>query len=185
MTRNILSILVSVLILTSCGNKTVKNNAVAGDQPVKVEFAALTANPADYIGKNISVEGKVVHVCAETGKKLFIVGDNPNVMLYVQAGDNNEKFPMGLMGSKVSVEGRLQRVATAEKPAAEPAGMKMEMGMEMGKGGACCDTTAKSGKSCCDTTKKAAAECETEAAMAKQTVLSDLMMVYNKHIVVK
>jgi hypothetical protein len=182
MTRKIVSLLIATMILASCGNKTNKNTANAEGQPVKIEFAALIANPADYIGKTIVVEGKVVHVCRETGKKVFIVGDNPDVMLYVQAGDNNEKFPMELMGNKISVEGRIERVATAEKPAAEPVAMGMKMPMEKG---ACCDTTAKGTPACCDTTKKSAAACDTETALAKQTSLSDLMMVYNKHEVVK
>ena len=41
----------------------------------RVEFASLIANPENYVGKNIIVEGKVVHVCTETGKKMFIVGE--------------------------------------------------------------------------------------------------------------
>ncbi len=36
-----------------------------------MEFASLIENPGSYIGKTISVEGKVVHVCEITG--LFIV----------------------------------------------------------------------------------------------------------------
>ncbi|MCX6329867.1 MAG: hypothetical protein NTZ85_10215, partial [Bacteroidia bacterium] len=66
------------------------------------------------------------------------------------------------------------RVVIAEKPA------EGKMDMEM-KAGACCDSTTKSGMASCDSTKKSAAECETEAALAKQTVLADLMMIYSKH----
>jgi hypothetical protein len=173
MTRKVISLIISVVILSSCGNKTAKNTASTTDQPVKVEFAALTANPADYIGKNIVVEGKVVHVCPHTGKKLFVVGENPDIMLYVQAGDSNEKFPMELQGSKISVEGRLERVAGAEKPASEPAAM----GMEIEKSGC--------SEMCADTAKKEKEECETEAALAKQTAIADLVMVYTRHTVVK
>jgi hypothetical protein len=84
---------------------------------------------------------------------------------------------MELLGSNITVEGRIAKVITPEKPAEEA----MNPGMEMA---ACCDS-AKSGKACADSTKMAAAECETETALAKQPALADLMMIYNKHTVVK
>jgi hypothetical protein len=181
MTRRIFSLVIAVLLLSACGNKSgkeVSDKTKGAEQAVNVQFTALVENPGNYIDKNIVVEGKVVHVCLQTGKKMFIVGENPDVMLYVSAGENTPKFPTELLGSKISVEGRIERVVTAEKPAEE------KMNMEM-KTGACCDSTTKSGMACGDSTKKSAAECETETALAKQTVLADLMMIYNKHTVVK
>ena len=59
----------------------------------------------------------------------------------------------------------------------------MAMGMGMEKGGCaenCADTAQKAKEA-----KAAKAECETEAALAKQTALADLVMVYGKHTVVK
>jgi hypothetical protein len=181
MTRRIFSLVIAVFILSACGNKSgkeVSDKTKGAEQAVNVQFTALVENPGNYIDKNIIVEGKVVHVCPHTGKKMFIVGDNPDVMLYVSAGENTPKFPMELLGSKISVEGRIERVVTAEKPAEG----KMNTGMEMA---ACCDSTGKKGVVCADSSKKSAAECETETALAKQTVLADLMMIYNKHTLVK
>ena len=83
-------------------------------ETVKVEFASLISDPSEYVGKNISVEGKVVHVCTHSGKKLFITGENPDVRLYIQAGEEMPKFPMELLGSEIVVEGTLtQPVAAA------------------------------------------------------------------------
>jgi len=158
------------LIISSCGNTGKKEVAVSTEgssEAVKVEFASLISDPAEYIGKNISVEGKVVHVCTHSGKKLFITGENPDVRLYVQAGEEMAKFPMELLGSEIVVEGTITQVATA--------GMAGEAiqdgeGMTSGEGMA----------------KAAGADtCETAKALASQPVLSDLMMVYNKHSLVK
>jgi hypothetical protein len=176
MVKKISLFLFAALIVASCGNKS--NKAVsenkAGNEPaVNVQFASLVENPGSFIDKNISVEGKVVHVCPHTGKKMFIVGENPDIMLYVSAGENTPKFPMELLGSKITVEGRIARAVTAETPAAEP--MKMAMGT-----GACADSMA-----CADSTKMTAGECETETALAKQPALADLMMIYEKHTVIK
>ena len=38
-------------------------------------------------------------------KKMFIVGENPDVRLFIAAGENMPKFPMELLGSEVIVEG--------------------------------------------------------------------------------
>ena len=158
------------LIISSCGNtgkKEVSSRTEGSSEAVKVEFASLISDPAEYIGKNISVEGKVVHVCTHSGKKLFITGENPDVRLYVQAGEEMAKFPMELLGNEIVVEGTITQVA-----AAGMAGEAMHEGEGM-----------KSGEGMA---KAAGADtCETEKALASQPVLSDLMMVYNKHSLVK
>jgi hypothetical protein len=180
MMRKLFPVVLVALLVSSCGNKSgkeISGNNSADDKPVKVEFASLAANPADYIDKNIEVKGKVVHVCTHTGKKMFIVGENPDVMLYVSAGESASKFPMELLGSQISVEGHIEKVITADKPVEQTMVASMETA-------ACCDSSKAGGMECADSTKTAA-ECETEAALAKQTALADLMMIYNKHEVVK
>ena len=165
MIRRLLSLAFAAAIIAGCGNsgkKNVTTTIESTDNGAKVEFASLIENPGSYIGKTISVEGKVVHVCEMSGKKLFITGENPDIRLYVQAGENMAKFPMELLGSEIVVEGTITS-ATASV-------MGMEMGMKAGEG------TAPMVSS--DT-------CETAKAMAAQPVLADLMMIYNKHEVIK
>jgi hypothetical protein len=166
---------IAAMLFSSCGNKSGKE---VSEKAVNVQFAALVENPANYIDKNIVVEGKVVHVCKETGKKLFIVGENPDIRLFISAGENTPKFPMELLGSNISVEGRIERVVTADKPAETAMVASMETA-------ACCDSAKKAQMACGTDSAKTGAECETETALAKQTVLADLMMVYNKHTLVK
>jgi hypothetical protein len=185
MIRKFLSLVIIVVLISSCGNKAGKGVAE------KVEFASLVENPTNYIDKNIKVEGKVVMVCPHTGKEMFIVGNNPDIMLKVVSGENSPKFPADLVGSKISVEGRLEKANSAEKPSEEAkdttmmtascCGDSAKIGM---KKAACCGDSAMMGMEKADTVKKAAM-CETEAALAKQSSLSDLVMIYNKHEVVK
>lgn len=163
MIRRLLSLAFAATIIAGCGNsgkKNVTTSTESANNGAKVEFASLVENPGSYIGKTISVEGKVVHVCTMSGKKLFITGENPDIRLYVQAGENMPKFPMELLGSEIVVEGTLTS-ATASG-----------MGMEMKAG----EVTAPMVSS--DT-------CETAKAMAAQPVLADLMMIYNKHEIIK
>lgn len=163
MIRRLLSLVVLTAFIASCGNTPKKEAAATDDaDAVKVEFASLIEKPAEFVGKTISVEGKVVHVCTHSGKKLFIVGDNPDVRLYIQAGENMPKFPMELLGSTVVVEGTLTKAGgMAMEGESAPAG---EMAMAQ-KGALAADT------------------CETATALASQVALADVMMDYKSHIV--
>ncbi len=186
MIKRIIPLVIAALVLSSCGTKSGKGsaeNTTGSEQAVNVQFTSLVENPGSFVNKNIVVEGKVVHVCPHTGKKMFIVGDNPDIMLYISAGENTPKFPMELLGSKISVEGRITQAVTAEKPAGEQMNPGTGNDMAMGMGGACSDTCSKAGMK--EPAKMAGAECETETALAKQPVLADLMMVYNKHTLLK
>lgn len=164
MIKRLLFLLVITAFMASCGNTPKNEASVATDETgaAKIEFASLIEKPGDYMGKTISVEGKVVHVCTHSGKKLFIVGENPDVRLYIQAGEAMPKFPMDLLGSTVVVEGTLTQVAgAAMEEGAAHAGGEMAMNHE----GLAADT------------------CETATAMATQIALADVMMEYKSHIV--
>ncbi|HAX93678.1 MAG TPA: hypothetical protein DCY25_07010 [Bacteroidales bacterium] len=166
MTRKLFAFSVIALIMISCGTGGKKEAAQTNQEQgaVSVEFASLIANPSEYVGKNISVEGKVVHVCMHSGKKLFITGDNPDVRLYIQAGEEMPKFPTELLGSEVIVEGMLTQPAAGAGETHEAEGALTAAPMHAETG---------------------ADSCETEKALATQTALADLMMVYAKHTVVK
>ena len=164
MIRRILSLMIFAAVISSCGN-TVKNDAKAGNtgDAVNVEFASLVENPTSYMGKTISVEGKVVHVCTHSGKKLFIVGENPDVRLYIQAGENMPKFPMDLLGSNVVVEGTMTKIGgMVAAGGAAPAGT---------------ETTMK------PVASLVADTCETATALSAQVALADVVMEYKSHIV--
>ena len=164
MIKKLFSFSVIAFLLISCGtggNREVSQNN--GEQgPVKVEFASLIDNPSEYVGKNISVEGKVVHVCMHSGKKLFITGDNPDIRLYIQAGEEMPKFPTELLGSIVKVEGKLTQPAAASV-----------------------ETHHGDHASSAEHAEAGTDVCETEKALASQTALADLMMVYSKHTIIK
>ncbi len=154
MIKKVLALTVVAVFIAACGNNAT-NNTTVSDNPeaAEVTFASLTENPGDYVGKEITVEGKVVHVCMNSGKKMYIVGEDPDIRLFISAGDNVTKFPTDLLGSVIKVTGVFQKVE---------AGAEMEKEHE-------------------DSVEGEA--CETEEAMAKQTVLADMMLSYKEHTV--
>jgi hypothetical protein len=157
MIRYILYFIIISGLLTSCGNTCNKDVASScQEQGAKIAFSSLIEHPENYIDKNIIIEGKVIHVCIHSGKKLFIVGDNPDVRLFVSAGEDVPRFSTDLLGSEVVVEGLISRIAGAESGVATlkgPAGKKQDE------------------------------DCETETALAAQPVLANLVMEYKSHSV--
>jgi fructose-specific component phosphotransferase system IIB-like protein len=148
---------------SNSGNKVTTAETNGSADPLKVTFESLAQNPDDYVGKTIIVEGKVVHVCTESGKKLFIVGENPDIRLYVAAGEEMSKFPMELLGNDISVEGVITRVGGTSMAMAEG-----EHSMKQANG---------------ENTEMSVDSCETETALAGQSSLANIIMQYHNHTV--
>ena len=173
MIRHLIYFAMLAVTISSCGNnesKKVISKDGESAGTIKVAFDSLIAKPESFIGKTISLEGKVVHVCTETGKKMFITGNNPDFRLYVGAGDKISKFPMELLGSEITVEGVIVRAPGAENsdhPMKEGAMKEGAMkGMHDG------ESKAMAGDSC-----------ETEKALSGQMSLADIRMEYRSHTV--
>ena len=177
MIKKIFGLMIFSAIVISCGNNTGNKNAEAteGDgAAVVVEFAGLIENPAQFENKDITISGKVVHVCTMSGKKMFIVGENPDIRLFITASDDIPKFPMELLGSEITVTGTLALVEPGEKGEGEHAEGEMaegEMAEAEGEAAEMAEA-AETGENC-----------ETEEALAKQPVLSEYVLHYKSHIV--
>ena len=116
MVKRLFGLVIIAAVFMSCGsNAEKKSDADAKESALSLEFAALIDNPEAYLAKEISLEGNVVHVCKHSGKKMFIVGENPDIRLYISAGEEVPKFPMELLGSTVTVTGLLSKVEAGEK----------------------------------------------------------------------
>jgi fructose-specific component phosphotransferase system IIB-like protein len=152
-------LLVFCFLYYSCNNKGGNKQAESGEI-VKVTFDSLIANPENYIGKTLAVEGKVVFVCPSCGKKLKITGNDPDANLVVEAGELIPKFSTDLIGSTIEVEGMIVKsgAVTAEEEHCSKA-----------------DTCSKNVYTeACDSTEK---------AVANQTALSGIIMDYRSHVV--
>jgi hypothetical protein len=170
MAKRIFLFIFIAAIISACGNTGNKGDlskAEGQEKAAKIEFASLVKNPDEYIGKNISIEGKVVHVCLHSGKKLFIVGEDPDVRLFITAGEDMPKFPLDLLGSEVVVEGLISKVS----------------GPEMGRGKNHEDSEGKTQTTECADEALSGENCETETALAIQPSLANIVMAYHSHSV--
>lgn len=176
MIKNVLGVLILAALLVSCGNSTDEKKSDAEAAPVAVEFASLIENPAEYLDKDITIEGNVVHVCKHSGKKMFIVGEDPDIRLFITAGDEVPVFPMELLGSTLTVTGHLTLVEAGEKKGdGSGSGEHAEEGENSEEAGEHKVEVEKA-----DITAEGE-DCETEAAVAKQPVLSEYVLHYKSH----
>lgn len=105
--RKIVGIFVVFVLITSCKNDVKKEvlNAEKNGETALVDIpliamADFESVAADYVDKEIQIQGIVDHVCKHGGKKIFLATDDGNV--HVNA---NERFDEALNGSEILVNG--------------------------------------------------------------------------------
>ncbi len=121
MIKRILGILIIAAMFAACGNTAEEKTAASDADATELTFASITDNPDQYLDKEITVKGKVVHVCVHSGKKMYIVGEDPDIRLFVSAGEEVAKFPMDLLGSEIAVTGTLEKIETGAEMGKEEA----------------------------------------------------------------
>ncbi|MEA3503945.1 MAG: hypothetical protein U9R32_01945, partial [Bacteroidota bacterium] len=57
------------------------------------------------IEQQIKITGTVVHICEHGGKRMFIIGDNPEKRIRITADKNVSSFKAELEGSDVTITG--------------------------------------------------------------------------------
>lgn len=107
MKKYLLVLSVMIFTLISC-DKEAKTADVKDDASKTVTLQVLNSGNYEYKTGDVEVEGLCVHVCTHSGKKMFIVGDNPDDKLQIFTGDNMSVFPKDLEGSKLKVVGFLE-----------------------------------------------------------------------------
>ena len=125
MYRNLFLILVAAAFMMACGGQTATNQdeqtattqeEVAASEPIVVSLADFQANAESLLGKEVVLEGMVVHVCKHGGKKMFITADDPDVRIKITPGQESESFSTELEGSEIKVRGIVEAMEV-EAPA--------------------------------------------------------------------
>ncbi|NOQ26847.1 MAG: hypothetical protein GQ564_15915 [Bacteroidales bacterium] len=114
MIKKVLGILIITTILFSCGKKTEKKEAVSEKEVAIITVDYLNPNIQSYIDKNIVVAGIVNHVCSHGGKRMFIMGEDPDMVIKITPNDNIGVFEKELEGSLVFVTGTVKELQINE-----------------------------------------------------------------------
>ena len=100
------ALLIAALALASCGEKEAQVDDAA--QAAQLSLASFDADAETYIGKTVEITGTVDHVCRHGGKKMFIVGENADDRLKIDAGPDMAGFTIEMEGSQVKVVGTVE-----------------------------------------------------------------------------
>ncbi|MBP6870648.1 MAG: hypothetical protein KBC43_01455 [Bacteroidales bacterium] len=92
------------------------------------EGSAVVITPEkfqDYASENIGglveIKGMVIHVCRHGGKKMFIIGEDPEMRVKINASDKVSVFEPEVEGSVVVVNGVIEPIEEEVVPDAEKA----------------------------------------------------------------
>ena len=101
-----LSVLLALLVLASAamaGDAKTYGKALTLKETTKI--SDILANPKQYKGKRVLVEGNVVDVCSKRGCWIKISSDKEFESLTFKVDDGVIVFPMDAKGKKVRAEG--------------------------------------------------------------------------------
>lgn len=74
---------------------------------------------AQNVGKEVEIRGMVVHVCKHGGKKMFIVGEDPEKRVKINATEKVSVFEPEVEGSVISVKGIIEPIEEEAVPEEE------------------------------------------------------------------
>lgn len=105
----------AILLITAC-NKTQSDQAGNADaNATQVESTSkvytldeLLNNAGELLGETVTVRGSVTHTCKHSGKRCFIVGEDPNLTMRVEAKGEIGGFNRELVGSELAITGIVQ-----------------------------------------------------------------------------
>lgn len=125
--KKVLGLSIIAFVLFSCGTKQQKENQeTTTNELTAISVDKILSNTQDYVEKNVVVEGMVNHVCSHSGKRMFILGTNPDETLRITPNEKIGVFEKGLEGNTVRIKGVLKEliiddeyVAQLEKEVAE------------------------------------------------------------------
>lgn len=111
-------VLLAGIFLTACntGNKQAAKDEKEGccEKTEVLNVDDFLAKAADYVGKEVGIQGTVSHVCAHGGKRMFIFGNNPESKAKIVTGEDMASFDVALEGSDVCVYGVVEELRIDE-----------------------------------------------------------------------
>lgn len=106
MLKKVFGVFVIFAFLYSCGT----NQKEAENSTEKITVENLMASIDNYIDKDLIVSGTVSHVCAHGGKRLFLIGENPDIAIKVIPNDEIGVFTKDIEGSLINIYGKVKEL---------------------------------------------------------------------------
>lgn len=114
MIKKVFGIIAITSLLFSCGNKEQKKESAQENKVATLSVEQLVTDIQSYVEKEIAVEGTVNHICEHGGKRMFIMGKDPDVSIKVTPNDEIGAFEKELEGSSIFITGIIKELRIDE-----------------------------------------------------------------------
>jgi len=85
----------------------------------KTSISKILANPKNFVGKKVLVEGTIVDVCSKRGCWMEIASDKEFQKIKIKVKDGEIVFPMESKGKSALVEGEVYEIKLTKEEAIE------------------------------------------------------------------
>lgn len=85
----------------------------------KTNISQILAQPEEYVGKTVLVEGKILEVCAMAGCWMELKSDAENQKVKIKVKDGDIVFPVEAKGKSALVEGIVYKIDLTKEEAIE------------------------------------------------------------------
>lgn len=105
MLKKLMLVISLSLLFIACNNQKEDNKPEETTEIPELTLANFHDGTELKAEQEVWVTGNVVHTCRHSGKKMFIVDENGDNKLRIDAGGEISEFDVALEGSKVKVKG--------------------------------------------------------------------------------
>ncbi len=114
MIKKVFGMFLVVAVFAACSNLGEKNEETTAKEIAELTVDEVTADMASFVDKDIAIKGTVNHVCSHGGKRMFIMGADPDVAIKITPSEEIGVFEKELEGNHVIVYGILKELRIDE-----------------------------------------------------------------------
>jgi hypothetical protein len=93
------------IVLASCNNQPKET-----PKETTFDLSQFDSLAPQYVNKEVTILGTIDHVCKHGGKRMFLIGENPEDRVKINATDDNTSFKPEWEGSDVLVKGIIEEL---------------------------------------------------------------------------
>jgi hypothetical protein len=101
------------VILAGCGQNQ-NQNTDQEQTAVEITIHDLLSTPDQYVDKTVLISGTIDHVCRHGGKKMFMIGENPDDRIKITPDEKIGVFEVDLEGGDYTVKGFFKELVVDE-----------------------------------------------------------------------
>jgi len=120
MTKKLFVLIALAVIFAACNTTQEKSTGSESpeqepiDEQITITVAEFDKNAADYVGKEVKISGTVDHTCKHGGKRMFIIDEDTEGRVKINAGESISSFDAELEGSQVVAIGVVDELVVNE-----------------------------------------------------------------------